>query len=206
LILDHKGYEEDRETKNVRNLPLLLKYLQQEPTRVYCWCHLASIYIDQQKDDLAEQAWNNALKVIRTRGAFAPDDAMPYHGLIEHWLKMKRDVRPLLEEALSLFPRNPRFEAFRGQVLLREGKFDQAIDVFQSLIDRGAVGDFDNGAAYDLKLFTVYAWDALAACHFRLGNYAESQRYYAMAAEQDPDNMEYRVKRSLCSRLAAKSQ
>jgi tetratricopeptide (TPR) repeat protein len=204
LILDHSGYEDNREKKNARNLPLLLKYLEREPSRIYCWCHLANIYKEQGHDLLAEQAWNNALSVIRRRGPFAPDDAMPYHGLIEHYLQKKRDARPLLEEALSFFPRNPRFEAFRGQVLLREGKFQEAIQVFQSLISRGAAGDYDNGSAYDLKLFTVYAWDALATCYFRMGDYAESRRYYAMAVEHDPDNMEFRVKQSLCSRLAAK--
>ena len=50
-------------------------------------------------------------------------------------------------------------------------------------------------------MFSVHAYEVIAWCYFRLGNYAESRRYYAMAAAGQPDKLEYRVKQALCAQL-----
>ena len=88
---------------------------------------------------------------------------------------------------------------------MREGKFAEAIATYAGLIARGRSGDIDHLAAYDLRLFDVFSYDAIAACHLRLGNYAESRRYYQMAAAQEPDQLEYRVKLALCSNLQVRA-
>ena len=67
---------------------------------------------------------------------------------------------------------------------------------------RGQSGNFDHLAAYDQRIFGVFSYDALGTCHFRLGNYAKSREYYDLAAQHNPDQLEYRVKRALSDRLA----
>jgi hypothetical protein len=74
------------------------------------------------------------------------------------------------------------------------------------LIARGRTQDFDHRAAYDLRLFGVYAYDAIATCHLRLGNYGESRRYYELAQQEEPNQLEYRVKRELCSTLQRRAR
>jgi len=202
MEIDHEGYEENQEAKNVRNLPLLLRSLRQEPGRVYSWCHLANIYTAMHEDQRAEEAWRNALAVVRKRGPRTPEDILPYLGLIENEFKAGRDVSVLFAEALSLFPSSVQLEWLRGRILMRQGEVVEAISAFEKLVARGESRDFDYLAAYDLRLFGVFAYDALATCYFRLGRYAESRHYYDLAARQEPNQLEYRVKRALCSQLA----
>jgi hypothetical protein len=84
---------------------------------------------------------------------------------------------------------------------MTEGQFEQAILAFQGIIERGNNSDYDHYMAHDLRLFSVFAYDCLATCHFRLRQYSASRHYYDLAAQQEPDRLEYRVKRSLCERL-----
>ena len=182
LTLDHSGYEGDRERKNARNLPLLLKGVQEDPARVYSWCHLANIYTDMQQHQLAEQAWTNALDLVRKKRRLGRDDVLPYIGLLQRGYDLGRDVNALFAEAVSRFPSNLNLQWMRGRLLMRESRFDEAIPVFERLVERGATGDYDHLVAYDLRLFQVFSYDALAVCYFRLRRYAESCRYYQLAA------------------------
>ncbi len=201
MVIDHEGYEANLDAKNARNLPLLLKSLEQEPERIYCWCHLANIYTAMKKQDLAERAWRKALAVVRKRGRQSPEDIMPYLGLIERGITLGSEVSGLFTEARSLFPSSVQLQWLEGSILMRREEYKQAIPVYESLIARGRAEDFDHQAAYDLRLFGVFAYDAIACCHLRLGNYAESRHYYELAAQEEPNQLEYRVKRELCSKL-----
>jgi tetratricopeptide (TPR) repeat protein len=201
MILDHEGYESNQEAKNARNLPLLLEYLRNEPDRVYCWCHLANIYMETKQPDLAERAWQSALAVVRKAGARSPEDLLPYLGLLEIRLEQGDDVNALYAEAVSRFPSSIQLEWLHGRILMREAKFTEAIAVLKQLVARGQSEDFDYLAAYDLRLFGVFAYDALATCHFRLGQYTQSRRYYELAAQNEPDRLDFRVKLALCAQL-----
>jgi len=204
IILDHEGYEANQDAKNARNLPLLLEYLRHEPDRVYCWCNLADIYMAMKQPEMAESAWQSALMVVRKRGARSPEDLLPYIGLIELGLKQGGDIRALYAEAVSLFPSSVQLEWLQVRILMRDGEFRQATVVLKRLVELGQSGDFDYRAAYDLRLFDVFAYDALATCHFRLGEYAESRRYYELAAQHQPDRLDFRAKRALCAQLELK--
>jgi len=201
LVLDHEGYEGDRQAKNARNLPLLEKALRQDPAHVYAWCHLATIYVDRNEPELAKQAWFSALKLVRERAARAPEDILPYLGLIRNGADLGCDTEFLLAEALSRFPSSVQLQWLRARKLMDEGRFEDAILAFERIVERGRIGDYDDIMAHDSKLFGVFAYDCLATCHFRLQQYSESRHYYDLAAQQDPGNLEYRVKRALCERL-----
>ena len=201
LVLDHEGYEGDQSAKHRRNLPLLKKRLRAEPTAVYSWCHLAAIYAATAKPRLAERAWTRALAVVRQKTYRQTEDCLPYVGLIEWEARRGRAVEALLEEALVKFPGNLYLQYLHGKELMRAGRFAEAIPVFERIRRSGETGDYDHSFAYDIRLLDVIPNESLAACHFKLGHYAESGRYFERAAAQNPGKLEYRVKQALCARL-----
>ena len=202
LEIDHEGYEGDQHAKWVRNLPILRKAVRQEPERVYCWCHLAEVYAGLGKDRAAEAAWNTALGLVRRSTAPTPDDGLPYIGFIPWQFARGRDVSALLEEAAQRCPRNIQLFWIRGRILMSGGRFEEAMGCFENLLEIGKIGIFDRTLGYDTRLFHVLSYDSLATCCFRIGRHAESRRYYELAAQSDPERLEYRVKAQLCSRLA----
>ncbi len=205
LVLDHKGYDKrdegNLEAKNARNLPLLIESLRKDPERVYCWCHLANIHMEMKHPELARQAWLSALELVRKRGARLPEDLLPYMGLIHNAADFGYDADDLTEEALREFESTVELEWLRASKLQRQGSFRAAIQVFQELIERGKTGNYDRSMARDPRLFSVFAYASIAACHFRLREYSHSRHYYDLAAQLEPDRLEYRVKRTLCERL-----
>jgi tetratricopeptide (TPR) repeat protein len=205
MVLDHEGYEGNREAKNARNLPLLVESLRQNPGRVYSWCHLATIHMDRREPELAKEAWTTALELARKRGARLPEDILPYLCLIHYGSDFGSDVESLLAEALSLFESSVQLEWLRARKLMSDGQFEKAIVAFQRIVERGKTRDYDHSMAHDFKLFTVFSYDCIATCHFRLRQYPESRQYYDLAARHEPDRLEYRVKRALCERLERQS-
>lgn len=202
LVLDHEGYERDQDVKHRRNLPLLRKALQRDPSKVFSWCHLATIYASLGKAQLAERAWKAGLAVARKRRrSQIAEDNLPYIGLIQSRLASGRRAERLLAEALERFPQNHHMHWLRGIGHMKAGRPEEAIRWFERLVASGRTGEIDRAMAYDIRLFDVLAYDALATCHFKLGDYAESRRYFELAATHDPDKLEYRVKQALCARL-----
>jgi glycosyltransferase involved in cell wall biosynthesis len=201
LVLDHEGYEGDQSAKHRRNLPLLKRRLRADPTAVYSWCHLAGIYVATAKPRLAERAWSRALAVVRAKPYRQPEDCLPYVGLIEWGARRGRAVEALLEEALVKFPGNLYLQYLRGTALMRAGRFAEAIPVFEHMRLSGETGKYDHSFAYDVRLLDLIPYESLAACHFKLGHYGESRRYFERAAARDPGKLEYRVKQALCARL-----
>ncbi|HEY6294781.1 MAG TPA: glycosyltransferase [Streptosporangiaceae bacterium] len=203
LFLEHDGYEGDQQHKHLRNQPMLERSLAEDPSRVFSWCHLAGVREALGDGEGAEQAWGEAMRLVRGKVTRQPEDALPFLHQIEKGLADGADVTGLLDEALGMFGSNLQFVWLRGRALMTCGRAAEAISVFQGLVTAGASGEFDQSWAYDLRMFGVLAYEMLAACHFSLGSYGEALRYYGLAAESDPSKLEYRVKAAPCARLAA---
>ncbi len=201
LTLDHLGYEGDPAVKNARNLPLLHKALRQDPTRVFSWCHLADIYLALGKERFAERAWRSALAIARSKKKPGQEDYLPYVGLIQFIMGKDGDVEDLVREAIDRFGSNVQVWWLQGRALMKQGEFRAAVGAFERVLAFGERGDFDTAVAYDARVFGVLSYDSLATCYFRLGQYAQSRRYYELAAACDPSRLEYRVKGALCARL-----
>jgi glycosyltransferase involved in cell wall biosynthesis len=202
LVLDHEGYERDQDKKHRRNLPLLRKALRKDPGKVFSWCHLASIHAALGKPRLAERAWKAGLAVARRRPRSPiAEDTLPYIGLIQSRLARGLGAERLLAEALRRFPRNHQVHWLRGMAHMKARRFEEAIPWFERLVAAGQSGEIESTMAYNVRLFDEFPYDALATCHFKLGQYADSRRYYELAAKHDPDKLEYRVKQALCARL-----
>ena len=201
LTLDHLGYEGDPAVKNKRNLPLLHRSLREDPTRVFCWCQLADIYVALGRERFAEKAWRSALALARSRKQPGAEDYLPYIGLIPFLLERGGDARELVAEAIDRFPSNVQVWWLKGRALMKWGEFSAAIDTFERLLAFGEHGNYDSTVAYDTRVFNVFSWDSLATCCFRLGDYRRGRRYWELAAAFDPSRTEYRVKAALCARL-----
>jgi len=202
LVLDHEGYERDQDVKHRRNLPLLRKALRKDPSKVFSWCHLATIYASLGKARLAERAWRAGLAVVRRRrGSLVAEDSLPYSGLIQSRLARGQRAERLLAEALERFPHNHQMHWLRGVAHMKAGRPEEAIPCFERLVASGQAGEIDRSMAYDVRLFDLFAYDALATCHFKLRHYAQSRRYFELAAKHDPDKLEYRLKQAVCARL-----
>lgn len=203
LFLEHDGYEGDQRHKHLRNQPMLERSLADDPSRVFSWCHLAGVRDALGDADGAEQAWGEAMRLVRGKVTRQPEDALPFLHQIEKGLADGGDVTDLIDEALGMFGANLQFVWLRGRALMTGGRTAEAVSVFEGLVTAGATGDFDQSWAYDLRMFGVFAYEMLAACHFSLGEYTAALRYYRLAADCDRSKLEYRVKAALCARLAA---
>ena len=202
LVLDHEGYEGDQHRKHLRNLPLLERSLAEDPSRVFSWCHLATVRAALGDGDGAARAWAEAMALVDGRAPRAPEDAIPFLHLIEEGMARDQDVSGLLERARRLFPGNLQFVWLQAQALMAAGRNAAAIRGLEQLVAAGQTGEFDKSWAYDLRLFGVFAYDLLAVCHFKLGEFAVARRYYEMAARCEPSNVEWRAKAAACARQA----
>jgi tetratricopeptide (TPR) repeat protein len=211
LVLDHDGYEGDQGAKHLRNQPLLEQSLATDPSRVYSRCHLASIREALGDADGAEQAWGEAMRLVRSKQTHQPEDVLPFLHEIESGLAGSADTPlggplgplGLLDEALGLFPGQLQLLWLRARTLIAAGRPAEAAGVLEELVRLGRSGEFDKSWAYDLRLFGVLAYELLAACYFGEGLYFDALRYFELAAAAEPANLEYWVKAALCGRLLA---
>ncbi len=202
LEMEHFGYEDNHARKNDRNLPLLEKALAVDPDRIFSWCHLASIHLDQGRPDDAAVAWRKAIEIVRHRKYSIHDDTLPWVGLIQlemNQLEMTRkgDALELLEEALARFPSDLQFPWLKGRFLMERDRFAEAIPFFERLAQAGETGLFSRDASYDVRMLGVLAYENLATCHFRLNGWKEAARYYDLALAKEPQRMDLRAKRSV---------
>ncbi|MDQ2813538.1 MAG: glycosyltransferase [Actinomycetota bacterium] len=201
LVMDHEGYEGDQHRKHLRNLPLLERSLAQDPSRVFSWCHLATIRGALGDEAGAARAWEEAIRLVTGRAVRQPEDAIPFLHLIEKGLAAGEDVTARLDQAQLLFPSNLQFVWLQAQALMAAGRDDEAIGYLQRLAGADQATGLDMSWAYDRRLFGVFAYDLLAVCHSRGGQFAAARRYYELAAGCEPANVEWRAKAAACARL-----
>jgi len=204
LALDHVGYEGDQRRKHVRNLPLLRRQVEDEPTRVFLWTHLGTVLAGLGDDEGAERAWLQGIAVVRARGFRDAEDCQPFVELIRARFERGDSVGALLDEASRLFPRHHLLNWVRARILMSGGEreVDAAMALFQELAAIDDDNFFDPEVAYDARIFGVFSYESLALCHFRRGDFAASERWYALAAAAEPDNPEHRTKMLLAAARA----
>jgi len=202
LFLDHLGYDIDQSEKLMRNLSLLLREIERDENNAYIWAHLGSVYEDLGVEARAEDAWKRAIEVVREKKDVHVHEIYAYICYIEWRLKHGKPVKRLLKEAIDYSPDNPHLYWLKGRLLMEENRYDEAIPFFERLISWGEKQDFNRvSVCYEICIFNVKAYDSLATCHFRLGNYPESRRYFRLAEKFAAGTMEYKVKKQLCEAM-----
>lgn len=199
LTIEHEGYEGNQYHKHKRNLPLLREQLREDPKRVYCWWHLGWVLKGLGDESGAEDAWLSAIEVIREQGPHSMADSLPYADLARLRLNNGKDVKPLIEDALQLFPNQYLLMWIKAQTKTCDGKLEEAISIFKHVISVDAQKVEDEKLAYDKKIFGVLSYEPLAHCYFKIGGYDEAAYYYHLCMTIDPSNLEYKIKYQLAS-------
>ena len=203
----HTGYDGELTHKHERNMPLLKKQIENDPGRMYLRWQLGVAMKGLGDAPGAERAWTEALRMTRAKGSsnVTHEDSHVYYEMICLLAERGEDVGPLLEEALTLFPDNYLFIWTRAMALVRDGRFEEAAAVFESLL---AVDpdSLTGPLAYNAKIFGELSHEPLAGCYFRLGRLAESEAHYARALALDADNTEYKTKLMLVRAMLGRAK
>jgi len=202
LVLDHLGYESDQSEKVMRNYSLLLREIERDANNAYIWAHLGLVYEDLGEDARAQNAWERAIEIVREKKEVHIHEIYAYIYYIEWRLRQEQPVHGLLKEVMDYSPDNPHLYWLKGRFLMGENRYDEAIPFFERLVLWGEKKDFNRlSVCYETCIFDVNAYDSLATCHFRLGNYPESRGYFQLAEKFTPETMEYKVKKQLCEAM-----
>jgi glycosyltransferase involved in cell wall biosynthesis len=196
LRLEHVGYEGDQTAKHLRNLPLLEKFVKEEPGHVFARHHLAVVLDELGRHDEAEARLWEALECIRGDPEDPVGDTI-YVSLVTRLQESDRDHRALLQEGLTHYPENCWLLWLNGRDLMADGQLEEAVARFEGILAIAAEPPRYEKPAYELSLVGEDTYSALATCLFRLGRYAEAAEAYGRAAQCAPDNETYAWRRQL---------
>lgn len=180
MLVEHTGYLGDQRPKYARNLPLLLRLLEDKPDhpdKAFIWSHAADIYEATGNDGLAASARKCSLRALAAKNELHPVDCAIHLGQLSRLVAGRLDAADLLAEATQHFPRNVQLSWIRGHWLIQQGEFQDAAGCFESILERGRRRDFGYWAGYDRRLFGELSYQSLAACARGLGRTEESRRY-----------------------------
>jgi len=205
VTLHHFGYESDQGAKNSRNIPLLRKYLADEPDRLYCWWHLGECYRLAEQHDAAIEAWTSGISRLLSIEADWRQlaDSSLYLSLIKLRHSKGEDVQSLARQALRLFPDSLALQWVGAQISVEQGDLATARSVFQRLIGIDADTFCDHKISYDKALFRHLSAEPLALCYFRERRFADAARLYAQAARTASDPAPLELKARLAQLRAA---
>jgi glycosyltransferase involved in cell wall biosynthesis len=203
----HTGYDGELAHKHVRNLPLLLRQIENDPARMYLRWQLGVAMKGLGDVEGAEKAWTEALRMTREKGpdGATHEDSHAYYEMICLFEERGDDIGPLLGEALALFPYDYLFVWTNAKALARGGLFEEAAAIFESLL--AVDPDTLTGPlAYNAKIFGELSHEPLAACLFKLGRLRESEAHYALASGLDPENQDYKTKLMLVRAMLGRAK
>ena len=202
LEIVHLGYVGDLAHKAARNLPFLERAVQSDPDRVYLWCELAKTYDAQNRQADAARAFRKALSIVRAREVTDAGDVVAYIDAFRWRVQRGRPPDRLLVDGLRRFPTNGQLQWNHACRLLERRDFERALAAFQALLSAHDLGVLDPTVAYDLRIFGVFGYEAMATCCFKLGRYAEAARYFARALAEEPEHAALRAKLQMAERFA----
>ncbi|HEX7775972.1 MAG TPA: glycosyltransferase family 2 protein [Parvibaculum sp.] len=200
-VLEHIGYEGDQSAKHRRNLPLLREQIVHSPHRIFLWWHLGHVLEGLGEVEEAEAAWTHGVELAR-REVDGTTDAMPYLSLIGSRIDRGEDAGELLADAKRRFPTNYYLHFLDARQLMAEKRFAEALKPLLMLAAIDGETYRDEQCAYNMLLFGLPTYEALATCYFRLGNFVESARWYARAEEVAPERADLRAKRVVAAARA----
>ena len=143
VTIDHLGYDGDQARKHRRDVPLLRARLERDPEHVYSWTHLGRALASLGDADGARAAWIRGIEAVRRQSKADPSDSLPYTALIQSELRRGVDPADLLDEANARFPGNHVVAWAHGRALMAQGRFAEAIPVFERLTAVDVEDDMD---------------------------------------------------------------
>jgi glycosyltransferase involved in cell wall biosynthesis len=206
VLLEHVGYEGDQLRKHLRNLPLLERFVQDNPDHVFARHHLATVLDGLGRHGEAESILEGTVTYMRETESFERDGVLVYASLIGMRRGRGKDFHPLLTEALRLYPDNAVLLFMEGEHLSTRGEHAAALARFDAILQVAAERPAVGKPAYDRALIGERTHAARGLCLFKLGHYTGAADAYAAALREAPGDLGYRVKYRLAvSRVEAGS-
>jgi tetratricopeptide (TPR) repeat protein len=202
LMLVHLGYEGDQTRKHRRNLPLLRRQLEVEPTNLFAWNHLGRVLDGLGEREEAERVWCQAIELARRGSCGDPVGVLSYADLLQLRHRRGENVDDLLAEARRAYPDDALLLWIEARTSMDAGRFEKAVAVLDEILSTDWLRRRDFGPAYDRRLLEEAPWAAKGLCLFRLGRYEEAASAYEMAAAAAPGDSSYRVKARLAKAKA----
>ncbi|MNX42265.1 SPBc2 prophage-derived glycosyltransferase SunS [compost metagenome] len=178
IRVTHRGYLApvvEARDKGRRNLDILLKQVQDEPTNAYVYFQLGKTYWIMGSYGEAEKAYQQSLKLLEEQKASTNLGyrSTVYAGLVGTYVEMKAYDEALnhANAGLRLYPRSPDLHFLRGRALLELGRLPEAVRTFQtcrSLKDQKVL------ASHDPSTAGYKAAYALGLAYSRMGKAADA--------------------------------
>lgn len=204
LRLLHVGYEGDQTAKHKRNLPLLRRQVEADPSNLFARHHLSRVLDGLGDPDGAEKVLADTVDFARRMPAADPLASLAYVDLIRLRARRGEDTTDLVEEAFAAFPRNLVVAWTYARSLMAKRRYSQALQVLQGIIDLASQPAEPGDPAYDLRLLAEMPWDAVGFCKFRLGDYAGAAHAYGRAATLCPTDPGFKAKQVAAAARAAR--
>ncbi len=202
LLLEHIGYDGDQTRKHLRNLPLLRRFLEEDPEHLFALHHLASVLEGLGYDDEVDPLLERAIAIVRDQKRPHPVGTLSWADLIRRRGRRGEDFRPLLDEALALYPANCVLLFVDGRSRLDGGDFEAALGRFDEILRQAQLPIREGTPAYNRRMIGELSHASRALCLFRLERYDEAAESYDRAAAAAPEDPTYPIKRDLAANRA----
>lgn len=182
--LEHLGYDGDPLAKAARNVPLLRRAISDDPSRVYCWYHLAETLLAMGETEealAAARAGLTAAKRQRSEKQQA-NASMIYQMIARVQMQTGLDPLPTVSEGLAAVPHDHALSFIEARARLDAGDYERALQIAEQLraIDPESLAD--GLLAFDRRIFGEFAANLAGVAAFRLGRFAAAAGHFAAAA------------------------
>lgn len=182
----HYGYIDavvEKKQKALRNLSMLKKELNENPSDPWLHYHMASEYYRLKMYPESFEHVNRSIVLFITQGFNPP-------GLI---YKLKYSIListgsfkgawPSIEKAILLYPNYVDLHFYKGIILLALKRYQDASDTFSHCIE---LGDGNISQLTQRGTGSYHAWYYKGVCQEKLGNFAHSVKCYTNALKIYP--------------------
>ncbi len=131
----HHGYDsspQDLRYKQLRNLKLLDKALENDPEHAYTLFQRAKTYLALDRWEEAEHDIQQAIEKAPSGGTVKPQ-ALNYGGIIAYRLDYLKNAEERAKKSLELLPKQAFANFILGEVYLTTNNFDKAYDAFSAM-------------------------------------------------------------------------
>jgi hypothetical protein len=189
--LQHLGYEGDQSHKHVRNLPMLVHAVDEDPDRVYYWWHLGETLAATGKTNEAEATLRTGIETAqrtRTPRAFL-EATLAVQALARLYLDACQPLKAtdVLQEGLAIRPDDPALLLLKARSLVDLGRYSEALPLLSGLLLDDPQEFYDPDVAYDLRIFGEWAYELIGVAQFRLERFSDAREAFLAAAARAPD-------------------
>jgi len=175
--LKHLGYLDDvvrEKEKRKRNIPMILKQLENDPENAFTLFNLGNEYMALGELDRALETYLQSARNMRIQEAYAPH--LFYRmAVCQHNMRLWQESIQTLETGLATYPQCTDMEYYKGLVYLDWKRYTLAIQSFEKAMEMGAPPDSLRFTDYCESIKPLYA---LGRLYLDLHDCANAIKYF----------------------------